>query len=106
MLVDHILDALQQPKVEPVPAVGRRGQYELAHQLRALDPDLRGDACPHAPAEEVGVRGTAPSEERGGIPRHLRVHQRPVDVGGAPMGLLLDRDHPPGFREGGQGFAE
>src|SRR2546430_6728985 len=54
----------------------------------------------------IGVRDAELPEERGGVLRHLLVRQRPVDVGRAPMGLLLERDHPPGFREGGQGLAE
>jgi len=60
-----------------------------------LDGDLHGDAGSNAIAEEVGLLDPEVREQRDGIIGHLLVGERPINVGGVPMGLLLDGDDLP-----------
>src|SRR5215217_9236516 len=46
---------LEQLGVHAVTRVGGRGEHELAHYLRVPDGDLKGNAAPHAEAEDIGL---------------------------------------------------
>jgi hypothetical protein len=56
------------------------------------DRELQGDAGSHAVAEDVRAFDLELSQERRGVLGHLRVAQGAVDIGRAPVALLLNRD--------------
>jgi hypothetical protein len=92
--------------MKSVTVVGDCGDHKLAHQIRVLDGDLQGDAGSHAIAEDVGMFDSDVPQQSGRVVRHLRGGQWAIDVGRAPMGLLLDGDNLPGLGQGRQHLAE
>ena len=66
------------------------------------DGELPGGGGPHAEAEDIGAADVEVAEEGGGIVGQLLVAQRTVDVGGAPVRLLIDGDDLPAPGQGRQ----
>jgi hypothetical protein len=66
--------------------------HQLAHEFRAPGGELPRGGGPHAEAEGVSAVDFDVAEEDGGIVGQLLVAQWAVDVGGAPVSLLVDRD--------------
>ena len=95
----HLPQTLHQPRVDTVESVGDRGEHEFAHHLRVPESNPHGDAGSHAEAEEVGLFDPELLEGGDGVVCHLLHGQRAIDVGGAPVGLHLECDHPPGLGE-------
>jgi hypothetical protein len=65
------------------------------HQARFRQTHVERDGSTGAEAEDVGLLHTELPQQRRGVGRHLLDAQRPVDIGGVPVCLLLDGDHPP-----------
>lgn len=63
------------------------------------DRGLQGDAGSRAVAEEIRAFDFELPEEGGCVVRHLSVGQRPIDVGGVAVSMLLDGDDLPGLRK-------
>src|SRR6266566_6786900 len=92
----HGLACRQEFGVEAVASIaGPPCPDEFAHQGGGAESDLQGDRAPRAIAEEIGLLDPQMTQERGGVLGPLLYTERAIDVGGVPMSLLLDSDHPP-----------
>jgi len=95
-------ERLERRGVHGVAGVGGRCDDELSHRVRVTDRQLQAGGAAHAVADNVGVVDLKVTDQGRRVVGHLLVRERPIDVGGMPMSLQLDRDHPPGLGQPGQ----
>src|SRR5579864_265944 len=91
---------------ESVAPVHDRRDDQLAHQVPVPDRGLQRNARSVAVAVEIGSLDLEVAEERCGVVRRLLETERPVDIGGVSVALLLEGDHSPGFCEGVENMSE
>jgi hypothetical protein len=96
----ELLNPVEEAGVHAVPTVGERAQHQLAHQRGLVDGELEGDRRAHAVPKEVGAFDAEVPQEGDGVVGPVLDAQGPVDVGGVPVRLLLDRDDLPGLGQG------
>src|SRR5260221_2523768 len=92
----HGLGGLQEFGVQAVASItGPSSPDEFAHQGGRAQSNLQGDSAPRAIAEEIGLLDLEMTQESSGVLRQLLETERAINVGCAPMSLLLNSDNPP-----------